>query len=236
MKKLICAKEVEALAKQGATMIHIDFDTIVTPSARDAATALGLCFESGAPAREAAPPASAAMQPAGCGTGVKRCGVETELDTEMIYEVLKAMMGKGMLEGVEDSAPTAPSTPYRAQKGPGGLKLVVGESVQMEDFDTGNPGNKVYFQEVIGKEDSSMSAGFLTIDHSSFDWELSYEEIDLVLEGTLQVVINGKTYTAKKGDILYVPKGSKVTWKSPDRAKLFYATFPANWPDLMPQQ
>ena len=65
-----------------------------------------------------------------------------------------------------------------------------------------------------------------------FDWHLTYEEIDYVIEGTLTVAVNGKTFTAKAGDILFVPSGSQVVWGSPDQAKIFYSTYPANWADL----
>ena len=50
MKKLICAKEVETLQKQGKTIFYIDCDTIVTPSAKDAAKAAGIKFSTESPA------------------------------------------------------------------------------------------------------------------------------------------------------------------------------------------
>ena len=78
-----------------------------------------------------------------------------------------------------------------------------------------------------------MSAGFLTIDHSTFAWDLPYEEIDYVISGTLSVQIDGQTYVAREGDVLFVPSGSSVVWGSPDKARDFYTTFPSNWPDLM---
>ena len=84
-------------------------------------------------------------------------------------------------------------------------------------------------REVVSKNDSKMSAGFLTIEKSSFAWELGYEEIDIVLEGSLTITINNQTYEACQGDVLFVPKGSKVTWSSSGYVKLFYVTYPANW-------
>ena len=103
----------------------------------------------------------------------------------------------------------------------------------MDVFDTGNPDANAHYQELVSKEESKMSAGFLVIEKSRFDWELTYEEIDYVIEGTLTVELNGKTYTAHGGDVLFVPSGSKVIWGSPDKAKIFYATYPANWADLL---
>ena len=46
------------------------------------------------------------------------------------------------------------------------------------------------------------------------------------------VTIDGKKYTAHAGDVLFVPSGSKVIWGSPDKARILYATYPANWADL----
>ena len=59
----------------------------------------------------------------------------------------------------------------------------------MDVFDTGNPDATAYFQELVSKDESHISAGFLIIENSKFDWELTYEEIDYVIEGTLTITI-----------------------------------------------
>ena len=141
-------------------------------------------------------------------------------------------MDKGLLEDLLECLKSK-SPLFDAECDPNGLKIVRGNTVKMDIFDTGNPNARAYFQELVNKEESKMSAGFLVIENSKFDWELTYEEIDYVIEGTLTVEINGKTYTAYPGDVLFVPSGSKVVWGSPDKARLFYATYPANWADLL---
>lgn len=223
MKKLICAKDVHALVKNGKKVLITDNDTIITPAARDAAKTLGVEITTG----------SCAAQKCESAPQQKNEGA-AEIDSAMIYKVLQAMMSSGLLKDVLE--PT-PEKPYTAECDPSGVKVIRGKSVKMDYFDTENPNNKVYFQEIVHKEECSMSAGFLTIDHSSFDWELCYDELDMILEGSVSVTINGKTYTANAGDVLMVPKGSKVTWGCKNEyGRLFYATFPANWPDLMAQQ
>ncbi|WP_342429384.1 cupin domain-containing protein [Neobacillus sp. FSL H8-0543] len=217
MRKLICIKDVEAFEKQGQKIVYIESNTIITPAARDAAKVSGIEFSYEKKACESISPVHEKT-----GTG--------EIDSNMIYAVLKSMMDKGLLKGLLDNIPVLP---YQAERDSGGLKVVRGNSVKFDVFDTGNPNDKVFYQEVISKEDSSMSAGFLTIEKSSFEWELCYEEIDYVIEGTLTISINGKTFTAYPGDVVYVPSGSKVIWGSPDKVKLFYTTYPANWSDTM---
>lgn len=206
MKDLVCAKDVEALAQTGENVYRIACGTLITPSARDAAEALGVTF------KEQAEPAAV-------------CGSSQEIDSGRIYTVLKALMEKGLLEGI--------FKPFESESHKNGLKVVRGGTVKMDVFDTGNPQAKAFFQELVSKEESHISAGFLVIDHSEFDWELTYEEIDYVIEGTLTVTIDGRKYTAHAGDVLFVPSGSKVVWGSPDKARIFYATYPANWADLV---
>lgn len=217
MKKLICVKDIEALEKQGKKVFYLDGDTIITPSAKDAAKACGIEFSTEAHCCE-----EKASKPEIASSG--------DIDSNMIYEVLKKLLEKGMLQGMFENVP---ELPYTAERGPGGLKLVRGSSVKMDVFDTGNPDNKVFYQELVSKDDCSMSAGFLTIEKSNFEWELCYEEIDYVIEGTLTLTVDGKTFTAYAGDVLCVPSGSKVIWGSPDKARVFYTTYPANWADLM---
>lgn len=54
MKRLICAKEVEACAQQGHKVMYIDADTLITPSAKDAAAVADIEFKVGEPQANAA--------------------------------------------------------------------------------------------------------------------------------------------------------------------------------------
>jgi ethanolamine utilization protein EutQ len=216
LKRLICAKDVEEAQKQGKQVIYIDSNTLITPSAKDVARFAGIEFSTEVPS----------CKPKNI---CKEKTLEDGSDSDVVYKVLKAIMDKGLLNEILHSI----SKPYISESASNGLKVVRGDSVKFDVFDTQNPDAKVFYQELINKEESSISAGFLIIDHSKFDWELTYEEIDYVIEGTVTVNIDGKTLTAYPGDVLYIPSGSKVTWESKDKAKLFYATYPANWSDLI---
>lgn len=224
MKKLICAKDIEALAASGKTVCYIDSETIVTPSAADTAKNSGITMTE--------QPAACMEKQAVHDTACASKPVDGGIDSELIYSVLKTLLEKGMLSGLPSGLT---GLPYDADCDPGGLKVVRGNTVKMDVFETGDPKATAFYQELVSKDESKMSAGFLVIDHSRFAWELTYEEIDYVIEGTLTIEINGKTYTAHPGDVLFVPSGSNVIWGSPDKAKVFYSTYPANWADLLPQ-
>lgn len=214
MKRLICNKDVEYVIKQGKKVIYIDKDTIVTPSAQDMAKINGIV-----------------LSKEECKQEECKKTICDEMDSEMLLNVFKVMMEKGLLQEMMEALNK--KAPYTSECDPSGLKVVRGNTVQMDVFETTNPNSNVFYQELVSKKESKMSAGFLTIENSNFEWELNYEEIDYVIEGTLTVEINGKTFTAYAGDVLFVPSGSKVVWGSPDKAKLFYTTYPANWSDLL---
>ncbi|MBN1070842.1 DUF861 domain-containing protein [Clostridium botulinum] len=220
MKKLICIKDIEALIKQGETKFYVDDNVIITPSAKDLAKANGIVFSTEAPKCEV----QHSEIPKVCADG---------MDSEMLLSFFKSMMEKGLLQEMLNCLKKDKDMPYVSECDSGGLKVVRGNTVKMDVFDTGNPNAKAYYQELVSKNESKMSAGFLVIENSKFDWELTYEEIDYVIEGTLTIEINGKTFTAYPGDVLFVPSGSKVVWGSPDKARVFYSTYPANWADLL---
>jgi ethanolamine utilization protein EutQ len=219
MKRLISAKDIEGSILKEQKVIYLDGTEIITPSARELANASGIVMT------------TEKVDPIIKSEPINKTDV-SNLDLESMLELFKTMMNKGLLQEMIGCLEKS-KLPFTAETDKSGLKVVRGSSVQMEYFDTGNPDNKVYFQELVSKEESKMSAGFLHIEDSSFEWELTYEEIDYVIEGTLTVEINGHKYVAHPGDVLFVPSGSKVIWGSPDKARVFYATYPANWPDLL---
>lgn len=229
MKKLICAKDMEEVAARGQKTFCVTDEMIMTPSAKDVAKVKSISLVTG-------------NEPAPCVTKEEKSVAKPEskvvfspedLDADTILKIFKTIVDKGLVQEMLNCLTQANNLPYEKDADPSGLKVVRGNTVKMDVFDTGDPNVKAFYQELVSKEESKMSAGFLIIDHSRFNWELTYEEIDYVIEGTLTIELNGKTYTAHAGDVLFVPSGSKVVWGSPDKARVFYATYPANWADLL---
>ena len=216
MKKLISVKNIEDAEKQGQKIFYIDNDTIITPSAKDAAAAFGIEFSTGTPVCETKNSCEGTVSEL-----AKAC--EGEIDSDMIYKVFKAMMDKGLLNGILDSLS---NKPYSADTDSTGLKIVRGNTVRFDVFDTGNSTDKVFYQEIVNSNDgSSMNAGFITIEGCNFDWETACQELYYVVEGTLTVKVGEKVYTANPGDSVFFPKGAKLSFGSPDKMKAFYATF-----------
>lgn len=112
-----------------------------------------------------------------------------------------------------------------------GVKVVRGGSVALGRFDGAGPGKHVGLVDVVtAKDGSPMAAGFMEWSREdSFPWKLDYDEVDYVLEGVLHVTIGGHVVEARAGDVVYIPKGSAITFGTPRHVKLFYVTFPAEW-------
>ena len=65
--------------------------------------------------------------------------------------------------------------------------------------------------------------------NSTFDWTLNYDEIDYVIEGQLDIIYKDKKFSASKGEIILIPKGSKISFSVGGYARFMYVTYPADW-------
>lgn len=103
--------------------------------------------------------------------------------------------------------------------------------VSEEDLmNTGKPGDIVYTKDLFSLEESPrLGCGIMEMKETTFDWTLNYDEIDYVIEGTLNIVINGKTATANAGELVLIPKGSSIKFSVPNYARFIYVTYPADW-------
>lgn len=215
MKKLICLKEAEEFIKTGNKVFHADKSTLCTPSAKDAFKNAGVEIVIGE---------CSCAKPEANETSCQKSSYNG-IDSELIYKALSAMFGSDKFNGILEKFMCEQKYLSETTKG---LKIVRGSTVKMDKLDTGNPADdgKVYYQELISATDSSpMNAGFLTIEDCCFDWEVTIHEIYYVIEGSINVTIDGKVCTASAGDCLYAPKGAKVKFGSVGKVKVFYTTY-----------
>lgn len=202
MKRLICCADIETAHKQGETYLIINEETIVTPLAKD------LMEEYKIDIRHEMPYVHHEI-----------CEGE---DTGLSFskESLIALLRKVLTEG------NAPISYFDASTHINGLKVVNGETVKLSKFETGKEGDKVFYQELIGKKEMPVNAGMLEITDSTFDLELTENEINYVISGSLTIIIDEVEFHAKAGDTIFIPNQSKITWCVKDHVKLFYVTGP----------
>ena len=118
-------------------------------------------------------------------------------------------------------------------KAPSGIVGIKGSSVKCENFDTGKPGDRVYLKDMLAlDENRNLACGFMEMEESEFDWTLNYDEVDYVIEGTLEIKTEGRKVTGNAGDVIMIPKGSSISFSAPSHVKFFYVTYPANWSEM----
>lgn len=112
------------------------------------------------------------------------------------------------------------------------LRVVRGRQVRLEPFAEGlaTPGTDVRLKDVIGSAHGApVAAGYMTLQRGEFPWTLDYDEIDVVLEGELVITCQGESVHAGPGDIVFIPKGSQITFGTPSSVRFAYVTYPADW-------
>ena len=89
----------------------------------------------------------------------------------------------------------------------------------------------VYLKDVVSLEEAPrMGCGVMELDAgTSFAWKLDYDEYDFVISGTLEIEIDGRVITGGPGDIILIPKGSSIHFRSPDSVRYAYFVYPADW-------
>lgn len=146
-----------------------------------------------------------------------------KLDEKVLEELVRQVI-KEELDKMQDTLK------YVDPSGVGVVKL---SKVVREKFDTGNPKDEVYINDLYTLDESPrLGAGLMEMKESTFDWTLKYDEVDYIIEGTLEIVIGDRKVVGNKGDVILIPKNSSIKFSAPEYAKFLYVVYPANWQQL----
>ena len=206
MKKLITVTDVKKAAEERKSTLYIEPGTIITPAAKDSANELNIRMieetEHTQQAREISPVISTAW----------KADVTPELVAKIVKQVMASLPGSMQPEMIKESDPS-------------GLRLVKGNTVIYEKFNTRKPNDKVGIKEILSKRESPhMKTGFMTFEKTNFSRDLEFEEINYIIEGTLEMTLNGRTYHGEAGDVFFLPKDTNVTFSSPDKVAFFFVS------------
>lgn len=97
-------------------------------------------------------------------------------------------------------------------------------------LDTGRAGDRVYTRDLFTLQESlRLGAGIMEMTDTAFPWTLNYDEMDYVISGRLDILINGDKISAGPGELLYIPKGSSIQFSVTGHARFLYFVYPADW-------
>lgn len=112
------------------------------------------------------------------------------------------------------------------------LRVVARSQVALDAFgaDLATPGANVRLKDVITSRDGApVAAGYMAMERGEFPWTLTYDEIDVILEGELVITRGDEQVRGGPGDCIFIPKGSKISFGTPTFARFVYVTYPADW-------
>jgi ethanolamine utilization protein EutQ len=123
------------------------------------------------------------------------------------------------------------SAPAR-QLDPSGVIGIDPAKIALEDFPFPIESDRVKLVDVLDLDESPrLGCGIMELDQTKFAWTLTYDEIDVVLEGTLDIIVDGRTTRATAGQIIFIPKNTAIHFSTPDHTRFIYVCYPANWAD-----
>ena len=97
-------------------------------------------------------------------------------------------------------------------------------------MDTGNPADRVWTRDLFTLEEAPrLGCGLMVMERTTFPWTLTYVEMDYVIEGRLDILVDGQTVSAGPGEVLYIPKDTSIQFSVRDKARFLYFVYPANW-------
>ena len=147
-----------------------------------------------------------------------------------VSEQVIADIVRKVLSSMGEPGATGGQAAFEKYRDPSGIMSVRTASVKPEKFDTGKPGDKVFLSDVVSLEESPrMGAGVMEMDHTDFDWTLRYDEWDYIIEGTLEIKIDGRRVVGNAGDLIFIPANSSITFSCPTTCRFVYFVYPADW-------
>jgi ethanolamine utilization protein EutQ len=144
-----------------------------------------------------------------------------ELDKGTLSDIIRGI--------IREELGGARTCPVR-QVDPSGVIGVDARKVELEDFPFPIESKRVKLKDLFSLEESPrIGAGIMELENTTLDWTLTYDEMDYVISGALEIIIDGRKVRAEAGEVIYIPKNTSITFSAPEYAKFFYVVYPANW-------
>ena len=90
-------------------------------------------------------------------------------------------------------------------------------------------GDQAEIAVVTGSEDGTvLGTGFARFIDAAIPWTIKYDEVILVVEGSLTVETGEGDFVLGPRDSVWLPKGTELVYRSAS-ALVFYAIHPSDW-------
>jgi len=147
-----------------------------------------------------------------------------ELNEEVLTRIIRDV--------IEEQLGTKAARPGPKKVDPSGVIGIDMGSIVTEPFPfpIESPPGSVRLVDILSLQESPrLGAGIMEMDQTSFEWTLAYDEFDYVIEGTLEVIMEGRPVRAEKGQAIFIPKNTKLRFSTPNKVRFLYVVYPADW-------
>ena len=74
----------------------------------------------------------------------------------------------------------------------------------------------------------TLGGGIVIFEKCSYEWTGTYDEILCILDGQLRVIVAGENFDCDRGDVIWLPRDTPLTYEIEGKAVCFYAFYPGD--------
>ena len=101
---------------------------------------------------------------------------------------------------------------------------------EQDRLDTGRGEDRVWTRDLFSLEEAPrLGCGLMVMEKTTFPWKLTYDEMDYIIEGRLDILVGGETVSAGPGEVLHIPRGSEIQFSAKGKVRFLYFVYPADW-------
>ncbi len=221
-KKVITEADVVEAAGSGNNIIDAPLgECIVTDGARDRALSLGIHIKE---------TASSSSNDRVCTLNAGRTEdvvsqvtrlIKDRLPLNLAPEKLETLVRQVATAHLSKSAAPRKHNPDQVVTQTGGVCFIKGNMIPGDISGPIPVEEKVMVADAFKcSEDSTLAGGYMEWSKASFNRSVDNNEINIVIDGELHLSVDGQTSVVEQGDMVYLPKGTQVTYSAPGRVKL----------------
>jgi ethanolamine utilization protein EutQ len=223
-KQVITEADVVAAAEAGRKIIEAPLgECIVTYGAGDKALSLGIEIKETSGQGDSSPSVTPTVASSQTEEVVSQVAslIKDRLPLNLDPEKLENLVRQVATAHLSKSSPPVKHNPDQSVTRMGGVCFIKGNMIPSELSGSIPVDEKVMVMDAFKcSDDSTLAGGYMEWSKASFNRMVDQNEINIVLEGELNLSVDGQTSVVKQGDMVYLPRGTEVLYSAPGRVKM----------------
>lgn len=220
-KRLITAADIRETAHAGHRTLCTPCDEcIVTPMARDEATALGISLTDEAGKGLVDPPLGLMLETEKVISEVSdllKTRLPEDVSVDNVDSIVREIVEAKLSSKRHQSTPASIQPVNTAH----GIRIINSQLLAEQEDSSLSIAEKAKVENAIGSETGDkLTGGYMIWEKATFNRRVDQPEIAVVMEGELHLNVNGTSLVGKPGDMVYFPSGVVVDYSTPSRVKL----------------